>query len=61
MLNLLFKKIRVSFGVYNSLELYCGWTFCALQQAMSKKVIEDLLRKGAYGAIMEEENDEGSK
>lgn len=30
-------------------------------QAMSKKEIEDLLRKGAYGAVMEEENDEGSK
>lgn len=29
-------------------------------QQLSKKEIEDLLRKGAYGALMEEE-DEGSK
>lgn len=29
-------------------------------QQLSKKEIEDLLRRGAYGAIMEEE-DEGSK
>ena len=30
------------------------------QQQLSKKEIEDLLRRGAYGAIMDEE-DEGSK
>ncbi|KAJ7356040.1 choline dehydrogenase 7 [Desmophyllum pertusum] len=30
-------------------------------QSMSKGEIEDLLRKGAYGAIMEEENDDSSK
>lgn len=34
---------------------------CVLQvQQLSKKEIEDLLRKGAYGALMDEE-DEGSK
>lgn len=34
---------------------------CAFQvQQLSKKEIEDLLRKGAYGALMDEE-DEGSK
>lgn len=34
---------------------------CMLQvQQLSKKEIEDLLRKGAYGALMDEE-DEGSK
>ena len=31
------------------------------QQSLSKREIEDLLRKGAYGAIMEEENDDSSK
>ena len=30
------------------------------QQQLSKKEIEDLLRRGAYGAIMDEE-DEGAK
>lgn len=30
-------------------------------QSLSKREIEDLLRKGAYGAIMEEENDDSSK
>lgn len=34
---------------------------CVTQvQQLSKKEIEDLLRKGAYGALMDEE-DEGSK
>lgn len=34
---------------------------CMFQvQQLSKKEIEDLLRKGAYGALMDEE-DEGSK
>lgn len=32
----------------------------AAQQQLSKKEIEDLLRRGAYGAIMDEE-DEGAK
>lgn len=32
-----------------------------IQQSLSKREIEDLLRKGAYGAIMEEENDDSSK
>lgn len=32
----------------------------AVQQQLSKKEIEDLLRRGAYGAIMDEE-DEGAK
>ncbi|MGH0129219.1 UNVERIFIED_CONTAM: hypothetical protein FKN15_069725 [Acipenser sinensis] len=36
-----------------------GSTFAKMQQ-LSKKEIEDLLRKGAYGALMDEE-DEGSK
>lgn len=31
-----------------------------MQQQLSKKEIEDLLRRGAYGAIMDEE-DEGAK
>lgn len=31
-----------------------------MQQQLSKKEIEDLLRRGAYGAIMDEE-DEGNK
>ena len=34
--------------------------FQPVQQQLSKKEIEDLLRKGAYGAIMDEE-DEGAK
>lgn len=34
--------------------------FSAQIQQLSKKEIEDLLRRGAYGAIMDEE-DEGSK
>lgn len=31
-----------------------------MQQQLSKKEIEDLLRRGAYGALMDEE-DEGAK
>lgn len=59
---------------YNVIEKYSDseksiwlatWTyqtyFVFPQQSMSKKEIEDLLRKGAYGAIMEEENDDSSK
>lgn len=34
--------------------------FQAAQQQLSKKEIEDLLKRGAYGAIMDEE-DEGAK
>lgn len=34
--------------------------FLVQVQQLSKKEIEDLLRKGAYGALMDEE-DEGSK
>lgn len=37
------------------------WSDYVSQQSMSKREIEDLLRKGAYGAIMEEENDDSSK
>lgn len=36
------------------------FTLQAVQQQLSKKAIEDLLRRGAYGAIMDEE-DEGAK
>lgn len=35
-------------------------SFQTAQQQLSKKEIEDLLKRGAYGAIMDEE-DEGAK
>lgn len=44
---------------YNCLNSIC-LNFQTAQQQLSKKEIEDLLRRGAYGAIMDEE-DEGAK
>lgn len=38
----------------------CDPSYVLQVQQLSKKEIEDLLRKGAYGALMDEE-DEGSK
>lgn len=38
----------------------CNSSYVLQVQQLSKKEIEDLLRKGAYGALMDEE-DEGSK
>ena len=32
-----------------------------LQQGMNKREIEDLLRRGAYGAVMDDDNDAGAK
>lgn len=46
-----------------TLNIYHGikyFLFLVQVQQLSKKEIEDLLRKGAYGALMDEE-DEGSK
>lgn len=48
-----------SLAVCNRLSLVL-MTSQAVQQQLSKKEIEDLLRRGAYGAIMDEE-DEGAK
>lgn len=48
------------FVVCNLLTLNLHFTSQAVQQQLSKKEIEDLLRRGAYGAIMDEE-DEGAK
>lgn len=31
------------------------------QQALTRKEVEDLLKKGAYGAVMEEEDNDGNK
>lgn len=58
-------KVKVSYK-FIILESQCGpfigitvWLLLQIQQ-FSKKEIEDLLRKGAYAAIMDE-NDEGSR
>lgn len=50
------------FDPLNTKHLLWTWTFSSMFQVqqLSKKEIEDLLRKGAYGALMDEE-DEGSK
>lgn len=50
------EKRRLGFFFLGCLNLIL---FAQIQQ-LSKKEIEDLLRRGAYGAIMDEE-DEGSK
>lgn len=60
----LFHQVQLWFlfpllAVRNRLSLF-PMTSQAVQQQLSKKEIEDLLRRGAYGAIMDEE-DEGAK
>lgn len=51
-----------NFGQSSLIHDLCPFLFVpqAVQQQLSKKEIEDLLRRGAYGAIMDEE-DEGAK
>lgn len=51
--------LSIAVSMYVVIVLF--WRTALLQvQQLSKKEIEDLLRKGAYGALMDEE-DEGSK
>lgn len=55
-LSLIVFDVKVSWSTSISKLLPCQ----AVQQQLSKREIEDLLKRGAYGAIMDEE-DEGAK